>query len=97
MGVGETLSQDRVSAAFGDSVAEGTTLRTVGQPEDGVLEASHPDYGASMWYNSACVTRHAVCGERFVLPNLPGALLAPAYKKRTKALPAPVRLHVLPC
>ena len=53
MGVGETLSQDRVSAAFGDSVAEGTTLRTVGQPEDGVLEASHPDYGASMWYNSA--------------------------------------------
>ena len=53
MGVGETLSQDQVSAAFGDSVAEGTTLRTVGQPEEGVLEASHPDYGTSMWYNSA--------------------------------------------
>jgi len=53
MGVGETLSQDQVSAAFGDSVAEGTTLRTVGHPEEGVLEASHPDYGASMWYNSA--------------------------------------------
>ena len=53
MGVGETLSQDQVSAAFGDSVAEGTTLRTVGHPKEGVLEASHPDYGASMWYNSA--------------------------------------------
>lgn len=53
LGVGDTLSQDQVSAAFGDSVAEGTTLRTVGQPEEGVLEASHPDYGASMWYNSA--------------------------------------------
>ena len=53
MGVGDTLSQDQVTAAFGDSVAEGTTLRTVGQPEEGVLEASHPDYGASMWYNSA--------------------------------------------
>ena len=53
MGVGETLSQYQVSAAFGDSVAEGTTLRTVGHPEEGVLEASHPDYGASMWYNSA--------------------------------------------
>lgn len=53
LGVGETLSQDQVSAAFGDSVAEGTTLRTVGHPEEGVLEASHPDYGASMWYNSA--------------------------------------------
>lgn len=53
MGVGETLSQDQVSAAFGDSVAEGTTLRTVGHPEEGVLEASHPDYGTSMWYNSA--------------------------------------------
>lgn len=52
-GVGETLSQDRVLAAFGDSVAEGTTLRTVGHPEEGVLEASHPDYGTSMWYNSA--------------------------------------------
>ena len=53
IGVGETLSQDQVSAAFGDSVAEGTTLRTVGHPEEGVLETSHPDYGASMWYNSA--------------------------------------------
>lgn len=53
MGVGETLSQDQVSAAFGDSVAEGTTLRTVGHPKEGVLEASYPDYGASMWYNSA--------------------------------------------
>lgn len=53
MGVGETLSQDQVSAAFSDSVAEGTTLRTVGHPEEGVLEASHPDYGTSMWYNSA--------------------------------------------
>ena len=53
MGVGETLSQDQVSAAFGDSVAEGTTLRTVGHPEEGVLETSYPDYGASMWYNSA--------------------------------------------
>lgn len=53
MGVGETLSQDQVSAAFGDSVAEGTTLRTVGHPEEGILETSHPDYGASMWYNSA--------------------------------------------
>lgn len=53
LGAGETLSQDQVSAAFGDSVAEGTTLRTVGHPEEGVLEASHPDYGASMWYNSA--------------------------------------------
>ena len=53
LGVGETLSQDQVSAAFGDSVADGTTLRTVGHPEEGVLEASHPDYGASMWYNSA--------------------------------------------
>ena len=53
MGVGETLSQDQVSAAFGDSVAEGTTLRTVVHPEEGVLETSHPDYGASMWYNSA--------------------------------------------
>lgn len=53
LGVGDTLSQDQVSAAFGDSVAEGTTLRTVGHPEEGVLEASHPDYGASMWYNSA--------------------------------------------
>lgn len=53
LGAGETLSQDQVSAAFGDSVADGTTLRTVGQPEEGVLEASHPDYGASMWYNSA--------------------------------------------
>lgn len=53
LGVGETLSQDQVSAAFGDSVAEGTTLRTVGHSEEGVLEASHPDYGASMWYNSA--------------------------------------------
>lgn len=52
-GVGETLSQDQVFAAFGDSVAEGTTLRTVGHPEEGVLEASHPDYGTSMWYNSA--------------------------------------------
>lgn len=53
LGVGETLSQDQVSATFGDSVAEGTTLRTVGHPEEGVLEASHPDYGTSMWYNSA--------------------------------------------
>lgn len=53
LGVGDTLSQDQVSAAFGDSVADGTTLRTVGHPEEGVLEASHPDYGASMWYNSA--------------------------------------------
>ena len=53
LGAGETLSQDQVSAAFGDSVADGTTLRTVGHPEEGVLEASHPDYGASMWYNSA--------------------------------------------
>ena len=53
LGVGDTLSQDQVSAAFGDSVAEGTTLRTVGHPEEGVLEASHPDYGTSMWYNSA--------------------------------------------
>ena len=53
MGVGETLSQDLVTAAFGDSVADGTTLRTVGHPEEGVLEASHPDYGTSMWYNSA--------------------------------------------
>ena len=53
MGVGDTLSQDQVTAAFGDSVADGTTLRTVGHPEEGVLEASHPDYGASMWYNSA--------------------------------------------
>ena len=53
LGAGETLSQDQVSAAFGDSVAEGTTLRTVGHPKEGVLEASHPDYGASMWYNSA--------------------------------------------
>ena len=53
LGVGETLSQDQVSAAFGDSVADGTTLRTVGHPEEGVLEASHPDYGTSMWYNSA--------------------------------------------
>lgn len=53
LGVGDTLSQDQVTAAFGDSVAEGTTLRTVGHPEEGVLEASHPDYGASMWYNSA--------------------------------------------
>ena len=53
MGVGETLSQDQVTAAFGDSVADGTTLRTVGHPEEGVLEASHPDYGTSMWYNSA--------------------------------------------
>ena len=52
-GVGETLSQDQVFAAFGDSVAEGTTLRTVGHPEEGVLEASHPDYGTRMWYNSA--------------------------------------------
>ena len=53
MGVGDTLSQDQVTAAFGDSVADGTTLRTVGHPEEGVLEASHPDYGTSMWYNSA--------------------------------------------
>ena len=53
LGAGETLSQDQVSAAFGDSVADGTTLRTVGHPEEGVLEASHPDYGTSMWYNSA--------------------------------------------
>ena len=53
LGVGETLSQDQVSAAFGDSVADGTTLCTVGHPEEGVLEASHPDYGTSMWYNSA--------------------------------------------
>lgn len=53
LGVGETLSLDQVSAAFGDSVADGTTLRTVGHPEEGVLEASHPDYGTSMWYNSA--------------------------------------------
>ena len=53
MGAGETLSQDQVTAAFGDSVADGTTLRTVGHPEEGVLEASHPDYGTSMWYNSA--------------------------------------------
>ena len=53
LGVGDTLSQDQVTAAFGDSVADGTTLRTVGHPEEGVLEASHPDYGASMWYNSA--------------------------------------------
>lgn len=53
LGAEETLSQDQVSAAFGDSVADGTTLRTVGHPEEGVLEASHPDYGASMWYNSA--------------------------------------------
>ena len=53
LGVGDTLSQDQVSAAFGDSVADGTTLRTVGHPEEGVLEASHPDYGTSMWYNSA--------------------------------------------
>jgi len=53
MGVGDTLSQDQVTAAFGDSVADGTTLRTVGHPEEGVLEVSHPDYGTSMWYNSA--------------------------------------------
>lgn len=53
MSVGDTLSQDQVTAAFGDSVADGTTLRTVGHPEEGVLEASHPDYGTSMWYNSA--------------------------------------------
>ena len=53
MGVGDTLSQDQVTAAFGDSGAVGTTRRTVGHPEEGVLEASHPDYGTSMWYNSA--------------------------------------------
>lgn len=53
LSVGETLSQDQVSAAFGDSFADGTTLRAVGHPEEGVLEASHPDYGTSMWYNSA--------------------------------------------
>lgn len=53
MSVGDTLSQDQATAAFGDSVADGTTLRTVGHPEEGVLEASHPDYGTSMWYNSA--------------------------------------------
>ena len=53
MSVGDTLSQDQVTAAFGDSVADGTTLRTVGHPEEGVLEASHPYYGTSMWYNSA--------------------------------------------
>lgn len=53
MAAGEVLSQEQVASAFGDAAAEGTTFRTVGQAEDGVLEASHPDYGTSLWYNGA--------------------------------------------
>jgi hypothetical protein len=46
---GDASEPAQVSAAF-PGAAEGTSLRTV---EDGVLEASHPDGGGSLWLNSA--------------------------------------------
>lgn len=52
VGMGETLTRDQAITSFPD-LAEGASLRSVGIPQDGVLEASHPDYGTSMWYNSA--------------------------------------------
>ncbi|MDR0906590.1 MAG: hypothetical protein LBN00_10540 [Oscillospiraceae bacterium] len=46
---GDASEAAQMAAAF-PSAPEGTTLRTVG---DGVLEASHPDGGNSMWYSGA--------------------------------------------
>ena len=46
---GDASEAAQVSAAF-PGAAEGTSLRTVG---DGVMEASNPDGGSSLWYNSA--------------------------------------------
>lgn len=46
---GDISEAAQVAQAFPD-VAEGTTLRTVG---DGIIEASGADGGNSMWYNSA--------------------------------------------
>lgn len=52
VGEGEALTQEQISGSFRD-VAEGTSLRSVGSPQEGVLEANHPEYGSSLWYNSA--------------------------------------------
>jgi len=46
---GDASESAQVAAAF-PGAAEGTSLRTV---DDGVIEASHPDGGSSLWYNSA--------------------------------------------
>ena len=46
---GDVSEAAQVSSTF-PGAAAGTSLRTV---DDGVIEASHPDGGGSMWYNSA--------------------------------------------
>jgi hypothetical protein len=46
---GDASEAAQVAAAF-PGTPDGTSLRTV---DDGVLEASHPDDGSSLWYNSA--------------------------------------------
>lgn len=50
-GSGDAAEAAQVAAAF-PGAAEGTVLRSIGTAEDGVMEASHPEYGTSMWYNS---------------------------------------------
>ncbi len=52
VGMGEHLSQEQALASF-PGISEQTSLRSVGMPQDGVLEANHPDYGSSLWYNGA--------------------------------------------
>ena len=51
-GGGDAAETAQVAATF-PSAEEGTMLRTIGSVEDGVMEASHPELGTSMWYNSA--------------------------------------------
>jgi len=46
---GDASESAQVAATF-PSAPEGTSLRTV---DDGVIEASHPDGGSSLWLNSA--------------------------------------------
>lgn len=49
---GDASESELVSSTFPGSL-EGTSLRTIGESEDGVLEASHAEAGTSLWYNSA--------------------------------------------
>lgn len=41
VGMGEHLSQEQALASF-PGISEQTSLRSVGMPQDGVLEANHP-------------------------------------------------------
>ncbi len=50
-GSGDAAETAQAAASF-PSIADGTTLRTIGSTEDGVMEASHPELGTSTWYNS---------------------------------------------